>query len=320
MIKGLGKVYRFTLIQVLKNKSNLIAFGIMFLIAALAIPVAGVFMGGSAAELTSYLEISSVEDYLNSDPVGFDTRYGVQYAYSIIAMIICVFSVTYIVRSIVEEKVSRLVEMLMVSVKPLALVFGKLLAVMTYMFSVLLIFAAILGLSWFVTGQFMDVSFVGRMLANIGISADMVNLGPDVFVTALISLILAYFFFSLIAGLCGAGCSNMDEIENANMGAMTAILAGYIASCAAAGFGEGAMVFCSLCPVVSAFTAPAAYIFGDISLAVLAAGWLLELICIGVLLVVTARVYDQLILYRGSRLKLRRVFALASGRKGGAAK
>ena len=78
------------------------------------------------------------------------------------------------------------------------------------------------------------------------------------------------------------------------------------------------MTVFSICPVVSAFTAPAAYILGDIGFPVLAAGWVLEIACIGVLLAVTARVYNQLILYRGSRLKMSRVLALASGRKGGA--
>lgn len=318
MTKGTGKVYRFTLMQLVKNKSNLVVFGILFLLAALAIPVAGIFMGDGEAELSSYVEISTVQDFLSSDPVGFDARYNVQYAYSILAMILCVFSVTYIVRSVVEEKASRLVEMLMVTVQPLALIFGKLLAVMTYMFSVLLLFIGILLLSWAVSGRFMDVSFVSDMLSNLGISSDMINLGPEVFVTALISLILAYALFSLIAGLCGAGCSNMDEVESANMGAMGAILGGYLVSCIAAGMGGTAMTVFSICPVVSAFTAPAAYILGDIGFPVLAAGWVLEIACIGVLLAVTARVYNQLILYRGSRLKMSRVLALASGRKGGA--
>lgn len=172
-------------------------------------------------------------------------------------MILCVFSVTYIVRSVVEEKASRLVEMLMVTVQPLALIFGKLLAVMTYMFSVLLLFIGILLLSWAVSGRFMDVSFVSDMLSNLGISSDMMNLGPAVLLTALISLILAYALFSLIAGLCGAGCSNMDEVESANLGAMGAILGGYLVSALPRGMGGTAMTVFSICPVVSAFTAPA---------------------------------------------------------------
>lgn len=58
MTKGTGKVYRFTLMQLVKNKSNLVVFGILFLLAALAIPVAGIFMGDGEAELSSYVEIS----------------------------------------------------------------------------------------------------------------------------------------------------------------------------------------------------------------------------------------------------------------------
>ena len=51
---------------------------------------------------------------------GSDAYFLVTYAYSIIVMILIIFSTSYIVRSVVEEKASKLVELLMVSVRPLA--------------------------------------------------------------------------------------------------------------------------------------------------------------------------------------------------------
>ena len=48
----------------------------------------------------------------------------VQYAYSILAMILCLMSASYVIRAVVEEKDSRLVELLLVSVKPMALLAG----------------------------------------------------------------------------------------------------------------------------------------------------------------------------------------------------
>lgn len=331
---GAGMVYRFTLQQIMKSKSNRVVFGILMAAAALTIPVAGLFLGSrGGGEVSSYVDVSTVEEYLNGGRVGFDTRHGIQYGYSIVAMIICVFSVTYIVRTIVEEKVSRLVETLMVSVRPMALVLGKILAVMTFMFTMLLAVLGVFALSYTISGRLMDVSFVSHLLASMGISMELLRLGPGALLVALVSLVLAYCFFSLLAGLAGAGCSNMDEIESANMSAMMAILAGYLVSCVGFGFSGGpwTMVM-AICPVVSAFTVPAFYVFGDIGMGVVAASWLVELVCVLMLLVLSARVYDQLILYRGSRLKFRNVLAMGTGhsiptesggkrsRKGGTAK
>ena len=314
-LTGAGMVYRFTLQQIMKSKSNRAVFGILLTLAALTIPVAGLFLGSrGGGEVSSYVEVSTIEEYLNGGRIGFDTRYGIQYGYSIVAMILCVFSVTYIVRSIVEEKVSRLAETLMVSVRPMAMVLGKILAVMTFMFTMLLAVLGVFGLSYVISGRLMDVSFVSRLLASMGISMDLLHLGPGAVLVALVSLVLADCFFSLLAGLAGAGCSSMDEIESANMSAMMAILAGYLVSCIGFGLSGGPWtIVMAICPVISAFTVPAFYVFGDIGMGAVAVSWLVELVCVLMLLVLSARVYDQLILYRGSRLKFRKILAMGTG-------
>ena len=117
-ISGLGKVYGFTLRQLYKNKSKLVSFGIIIVVALFAIPVLSFFMGsGSADEATFYTNVMSVDEFMNKDDIGAESRYAVSYAYSIIVMMVCLFAVTYIVRAIIEEKSSKLVETLLVSIK-----------------------------------------------------------------------------------------------------------------------------------------------------------------------------------------------------------
>ena len=53
------------------------------------------------------------------------SRFWVQYGYSILAMMVCLMSASYVIRAVVEEKDSRLVELLLVSVKPMALLAGN---------------------------------------------------------------------------------------------------------------------------------------------------------------------------------------------------
>ena len=85
-------------------------------------------------------------DYLDqkngTESIGFDANFAIQYGYSIVVMILCLLSASFIIRCIVTEKDSKLIELLMVSVSPLALLLGKILAVMTY---VLIMIAKIKG-------------------------------------------------------------------------------------------------------------------------------------------------------------------------------
>ena len=64
-----------------------------------------------------------------------ESRMAVTYAYTMAVMFLCVFSSSFIVRSVVEEKASKLVEVLMLSVRPLALILGKILAMAVTAFS-----------------------------------------------------------------------------------------------------------------------------------------------------------------------------------------
>ena len=107
------------------------------------------------ATLTSPYETSvqSVEEYLEGEEDRFDTRFGVQMIYSVVLLILCTFASSFIIQKVIEEKASKLVELLMVSVSPLAMLVGKILAVMTYVFGLIVSLAAVAGISYVITGQ-----------------------------------------------------------------------------------------------------------------------------------------------------------------------
>lgn len=317
-MRGLGKVYRFSLSQLFKSRSNIVSFGIFILAAIAAVPLMCIFMDpSSGSETISFSsQVMTMEAFISSkDDVGFDARYAVQYGYSIIVMIVCLFSCTYIVRSIVEEKSSKLVETLMVSVDSEALIMGKILAVMTFIFAMVLSLIAAFGLSYLVTGIFMDTSVIGQTLANMGVTSDIFHIGPGMIVVAIISMLLAYMTFSLISALNGAGCSSMEDVEAANTTAIMIVMAGYMASVIGTSFGSDPSLFLSLCPIVSAFSAPIYYVLGDIGIGVLIASWIIQIICILLIHKVSSKVYDSLIMYKGNRLKTAQILAMA-GRKG----
>ena len=317
-ISGLGKVYGFTLRQLYKNKSNLVSFGIIIAVALFAIPVMSFFMGsGSTEGATFYTSVMSVDEFMNKDDIGFESRYAVQYAYSIIVMMVCLFAVTYIVRAILEEKSSKLVETLLVSIKSEDMILGKILAVITFIFSAFAAIVVSFVLSYFVTGIFRDTSFVAAQLKSWGLTSELLNLSFDVVVVVMVSALLACVTMSLIAAISGASCSSMEDMESANMTSTMIILACYMATVIASSFGSTPAMFMSLCPLVSVFAAPAYYITGDIGFVTVGISWVIQAVCIALIYKLSGKLYDSLIMYKGSRLKAGKIIKMALNRKEG---
>lgn len=254
------------------------------------------------------------------------------YVYSIIVMILVMFSTTYIIRSIVEEKDSKLVELLMVSVKPLALILGKILATMVFMVLSILALLAGFGVTSGIMSMFFDISSLSGILSSSGIGAGFdigIGAGADVasglgFIlgliilipVVLISILLGYLTFSLMGGISGACCSSLDDINAANSAVTFTTLICYMVSIFAPITGSnGVVIFCSLCPFVSVFCAPVSFMTGRIGFLLLFISWLLQAVVIALLAAFCSRVYGALIIHKGNRIKLRQLFAIA--REGG---
>lgn len=249
--------------------------------------------------------VQSVSEYLEEKEDDFDARFGVQILYSVALLILCTFVSSFIIQKVIEEKASKLAELLMVSVQPLALLVGKILAVMTYIFGLVVSLAAVMGISYAVTGQFADTSVMRQQIAASGISADILNISPVTVLILVVSLFLGYLQVSLLSGLIGTGCSSTEDVEPANLTIVLLVMAGYIAAVMTVGSGNPVLAYVvSLCPVASMFCAPVRYLIGDIGIGMLAFSWVLQLAVILLLAYVCARIYRALMMYRGSRMKL----------------
>lgn len=242
----------------------------------------------------------------------------VQYGYSILAMMVCLMSASYVIRAVVEEKDSRLVELLLVSVKPMALLAGKILAVMAFTFGWLLAMLAGLGVSCGLTAGLMGPGVLQKQLS--GLLAALPQATPDVWylvsllAVLLVSLALGYLTMSIIGGVAGACCSGMEEAGEATGPVMLLTMAGYLASCVVGAVPSGPVaVFSTLCPVVSIFCAPVQFAGGNVSFWLVLASWAIQAAVIWGLLTLASRVYAGLIVHRGSRVKLRELMSMAKG-------
>lgn len=242
----------------------------------------------------------------------------VQYGYSILAMILCLMSASYVIRAVVEEKDSRLVELLLVSVKPVALLAGKILAVMAFTFGWLLAMLAGFGVSCGLTAGLMGPGVLQKQLSGLLAAVPRVQedlwQAAGVLLVLLVSLGLGYLTMSLIGGVAGACCSGMEEAGEATGPVMLLTMAGYLASCVVGAVPSGPVaVFSTLCPVVSIFCAPVQFAGGNVSFWLVLASWAIQAAVIWGLLTLASRVYAGLIVHRGSRVKLRELMSMAKG-------
>lgn len=242
----------------------------------------------------------------------------VQYAYSILAMILCLMSASYVIRAVVEEKDSRLVELLLVSVKPMALLAGKILAVMAFTFGWLLAMLAGFGVSCGLTAGLMGPGALQKQLSGLLAAVPRVQedlwQAAGVLLVLLVSLGLGYLTMSLIGGVAGACCSGMEEAGEATGPVMLLTMTGYLASCVVGAVPSGPVaVFSTLCPVVSIFCAPVQFAGGNVSFWLVLASWAIQAAVIWGLLTLASRVYAGLIVHRGSRVKLRELMSMAKG-------
>lgn len=242
----------------------------------------------------------------------------VQYGYSILAIILCLMSASYVIRAVVEEKDSRLVELLLVSVKPMALLAGKILAVMAFTFGWLLAMLAGLGVSCGLTAGLLGPGVLQKQLSGLLAAVPRVQedlwQAAGVLLVLLVSLGLGYLTMSLIGGVAGACCSGMEEAGEATGPVMLLTMAGYLASCVVGAVPSGPVaVFSTLCPIVSIFCAPVQFAGGNVSIWLVLASWVIQAAVIWGLLTLASRVYAGLIVHRGSRVKLRELMSMAKG-------
>ena len=260
------------------------------------------------------IEAETLSSYLDEEEVDFGTSFGVQYAYSILVLILGTMSASYIIRSVIEEKSSKLVELLMISVRPLAMLLGKILAVMVYIFGMLVLIFGSGILSMALSGAFLGGPSMGSLMGMTGLSADMLNIGPMTVIIILLFLFSGYCTVGILSGIAGAGCSTTEDMESANMNVVMLILAGYLVASITSGMGSRAVgVVMSFLPIVSVFCAPVQYVLGNINLAILCVAWLVQMAVAGFLAVFCARVYSGLIFHKGNKLGLKELMHVKGG-------
>ncbi len=261
----------------------------------------------------------NISEYLQpqgESRVDYSTRYMITLFYAVVAMVLVNFSTSYIVRAVIEEKASKLVELLMVSVRPMALVLGKILASMCLVLAQIALLTAGFAASYFASSRLFGMKNITLMFEQMGIGEIFRSLDVGAIGVLVVSVLLTYLGYSFVAGLAGVRCSNMSDVDSANSAVVMLAMLGYIVSVSTVAVEGTGVTVLSLIPLVNMFVAPTRYLLGEIGMGVLLGAWVVQIAWIAALAFVCDRVYGALLMRRGAKVKFKDVFALA-GSKGG---
>jgi ABC-2 type transport system permease protein len=208
----------------------------------------------------------------------------------ILVFIVLTQYLTWTLMGVMEEKTSRVVEVLLATVRPIELLAGKVLgigAVALAQAVALVVFALVLAKS------------VGSNLAQ--------GAAPVVVAATLAWLILGYAFYSWMYAAAGSLAQRQDEVQSLAMPLSVPLLFGYIVSLTGVGSGHASLLVKVLAylPPTAPFAMPTLVGFGE-------ATWWQFLLSVIVTLMSTlavalaaARVYRTAVLQTGRRVRLR---------------
>ncbi len=147
-------------------------------------------------------EINLQRDSSGKTQTNFGADFAVAYLFAILLMLAVFTTNGYMMQTVIEEKETRLIEILISSMRPTQLLAGKILAMGLLGFLQIVVW--LLAIVW-----------LGRLAAGSGITALMalisLNLTPMQVLLFLLYFVFGYLFFAAAYGMVGAISTSMQE-------------------------------------------------------------------------------------------------------------
>lgn len=249
-----------------------------------------------------------------------DYSFAVVYAILMVVMIVLSFGGELIAMSIATEKASRVMEYLLTSVKPMAIVVGKILSSLAIIFTEVAIIAVSMIASCFLNKAINGGRAIPKIVVDV-LKSDTIEFSdPMAIITGVLIFIGGFLFFALIAALAGASVSKLDELtEGIKMFTFILIIGAYIAIFVVSSEAykdSSALVYAAqLIPVTSAFLAPGTVITGYLSVGMGLVAFGIMVIAIILLTKFVANVYESMIYYNGQTLKFKDIINISKNNR-----
>ena len=251
-----------------------------------------------------------------------ESQHNIVFALLFVAIMVVSYSGQGVASSVVTEKSSKLVEILLTKVRPMAIVVGKVLAMLTVVLTqmIMVIISFILS-SIIYKVIFNSENFLPSIIYD--------SLGTDIFqnitfvniLLCLIIFILGFIFYAFLGGLVGATISKLEELNEGMISySFTMIVGAYIGlgilfASGIGGVSYSYLNFACIFPLSSLFISPSFILLGEISVGIALLAIAALLVSIFLLVIFTSRVYQTLILTKGNRIKIKDLIAISKMRK-----
>ena len=259
-------------------------------------------LGGDPSTVAGSLEQAAptvrVLNPATEDQEGFQARYAVFMASSMMLYLVILMGGQFIAMGVVEEKSSRIIEILLACVRPTSLLAGKVLGTGA---SLILCF----GL----------VGTAGAVTAQVtGVMPDMdIDLNATLVVT-LVWMVVGYAIFSVLFGAAGALVSRQEDVAGAVMPLTALCVLPFMASLAMFMGDPKQLIWkvLSYIPPLSPYLMPARLVSGVSNWVEQGVALIIALAALPLLVRVSATIYTRAVTRMGSRVPLRQVLSRKS--------
>lgn len=294
-----------------------------------------------ASSLIPTSKDTSIIDEEVANPIVDAIRSVVPMLSSIVLFILIIIYGQLVAQSIALEKTSKVMELLLTSVRPLAVIIGKILAMgsLSLMQFLMFIASGVLGgsiatplLMNYAAGKLSSAipgspvgdgaaneignNLINEIMGYIGEALSGFNVISIVYI--IIVFLIGFIFYALIAGLVGASVNRSEDLNNAMQPFALIGVAGFYLAYFPSIFAPleegGRNIFLLLSyylPISSPFALPSAMLTGSMSAAEGAVSILVLIISTVLLALLVARVYEQVIMFTGNKLKITDILGMA---------
>lgn len=259
-------------------------------------------LGGDPSTVAGSLEQAAptvrVLNPATEDQEGFQARYAVFMASSMMLYLVILMGGQFIAMGVVEEKSSRIIEILLACVRPTSLLAGKVLGTGA---SLILCF----GL----------VGTAGAVTAQVtGVMPDMdIDLNATLVVT-LVWMVVGYAIFSVLFGAAGALVSRQEDVAGAVMPLTALCVLPFMASLAMFMGDPKQLIWkvLSYIPPLSPYLMPARLVSGVSNWVEQGVALIIAVAALPLLVRLSATIYTRAVTRMGSRVPLRQVLSRKS--------
>lgn len=237
---------------------------------------------------------------------------GVTVGFSMLIMIVASLAGSYVITSVNEEKQSKLAESLLVSVRPMALLMGKVVGMLTFVTSTVIVGV---GGALIVDAVMKNVFNIDMAQANVQSQFNLAiftSYGVVGFLVFFIELIITLLSFGVFAGVLGSACSKTEDQQSATGIVTMLIMVAYMFSMFSSAQ-ESMIQKIAMIPPISYIMAPVAYISGRIGIVEFLTAVAIQVALLAGMIILAAKTYRNLLLMDASKPKLATIFKVAKG-------